>query len=219
MGAYGQTTSTMSQGGVPGGGVVKLMRQMPSVECKFFDTNIAVNGVKQTWTQIDNLNVLAGIVQGTGASQRVGRKIKVVGIVIRYDFFYGVGSVCFDLIRDKQCNGIVATATQIYSQPTSYGGLPNPFEESRFQFLKRTELRNPAQALTNQAGTPVITNGSISFVKKVAFTVEYNASTGLVTDLTSDNIMLYVNSTDFTTTGAGVVKNGVGTFRILYTDA
>uniref|UniRef100_UPI004047FA5D hypothetical protein n=1 Tax=Algoriphagus sp. TaxID=1872435 RepID=UPI004047FA5D len=115
MGAYGGggPASSMSQGGVPGGGVVKLKKQIPSVECKFFDSPIAIIGVPSTWTQIDNTFVLSGIVQGTGPSQRVGRKIKVVGIVIRYDFSVGAGAYCFDLVRDKQCNGVSATAAQI----------------------------------------------------------------------------------------------------------
>jgi len=204
----------MSQGGVPGGGVVKLIRQIPSVECKFFDSPINVIGVAQTWTQIDNNAILAGITQGTGPSQRVGRKIKVVGFVIRYAFNTDTGPYCFDLVRDKQCNGVGATNAQIYTTPADYNSLPNPFEETRFQFLKRMESFNPAQGSSGVVAAAC----SISFMKKVAFTVEYNGTTGNVADLTSDNVQLYVNNTigGFV---AGVRPLGTGTIRVLYTDA
>jgi len=200
----------MSQGGVPGGGVVKLKKQIPSVECKFFDTPIAVAGVAGTWTQIDNNQLLSGIIQGTGPSQRVGRKIKVVGFVVRYDFSVAAGAYCFDLVRDKQCNGVAAQPGQIYSAPTSYSSLPNPFEETRFQFLKRVESYNPAQTEN------LIAECSISFVKKCAITVEYNATTGAVSDLTSDNVQLWCNNSNVT---QGVQRITNGTIRVLYTDA
>ena len=220
MGAYGGggPASSMSQGGVPGGGVVKLKKQIPSVECKFFDSPISIAGVTQTWTRIDNNALLSGIIQGTGPQQRVGRKIKVVGIVVRYAFQVNQGPYCFDLVRDKQCNGVAATAAQIYTNPNEYGALPNPFEETRFQFMKRLENYNPAQA------SPAVTNTacSISFVKKCSITVEYNGTTGAVADLTSDNVQLYCNSAQvgalagITNTGAGAER---GIIRVLYTDA
>ena len=214
----GPARSSMSQGGVPGGGVVKLKKQIPSVECKFFDTTINTPGVVNNWTQIDSNDILSGIVQGTGPSQRVGRKIKVVGFVVRLGFEVSAGGWVFDLVRDKQCNGVAATAAQIYSAPNRYGSLPNPFEETRFQFLKRMENYNSAQGaafvVPGVASTP--TNCAISFVKKCSITVEYNATTGNVSDLTSDNVQLYCNSTN---PGTPITPITTGTIRVLYTDA
>lgn len=216
----------MSQGGVPGGGVVKLKKQIPSVECKFFDTSLNLPGVVNNWTQIDAGDILSGIVQGTGPSQRVGRKIKVVGFIVRLAFSVAPGGYVFDLVRDKQCNGAAATAAQIYSVPNRYGSLPNPFEETRFQFLKRMENYNPAQALpNNQAanGGTFPTECTISFLKKVAMMVEYNATTGNITDLTSDNVQFYCNSTSAvvgaTTQPLPITPITTGTIRVLYTDA
>ena len=203
----------MSQGGVPGGGVVKLKKQIPSVECKFFDTSLNTAGVANNWTQIDAGDLLSGITLGAGPSQRVGRKIKVVGFVVRLGFTTGPGAWCFDLVRDKQCNGVAATAGQIYSAPNRYGTLPNPFEETRFQFLKRMENFNTAQALIATGNTECC----ISFVKKVAITVEYNANTGAVSDLSSDNVQLWCNNTNTAT--AGITPITTGTIRVLYTDA
>jgi len=207
----------MSQGGVPGGGVVKLQKQVPSVECKFFDTSLTTAGLANTWQQIDSGAILSGIIQGTGPSERVGRKIKVVGFVVRLGFNVSPGAWCFDLVRDKQCNGIAATNIQIYGTgANNYGALPNPFEETRFQFLKRLENFNTAQAL-NINGAPLnLTECSVSFAKKVAMTVEYSASTGTVSDLTSDNVQLYCNSTG---TATPITPIGKGFIRVLYTDA
>jgi len=207
----------MSQGGVPGGGVVKLTKQLPSVECKFFDTSLTTAGVQNQWQQIDAGNILSGIVQGTGPSERVGRKIKVVGFVVRLGFSVSPGAWCFDLVRDKQCNGVASTSTQIYGVTVSnYGSLPNPFEETRFQFLKRMENFNTAQALTINGAPLNLTECCVSFVKKVAMTVEYSASTGTVADLTSDNVQLYCNSTG---TAAPITPITKGFIRVLYTDA
>ncbi|AXQ65664.1 MAG: putative coat protein [Cressdnaviricota sp.] len=222
MGAYGGggPASSMSQGGVPGGGVVKLKKQIPSVECKYFDTQLNTAGVVNNWTQIDSNDVLSGIVQGTGPSQRVGRKIKVVGFVVRLGFSTSPGGWCFDLVRDKQCNGVAATAAQIYTAPNRYGTLPNPFEETRFQFLKRMENFNTAQALANvTAAAAPLTECAISFVKKCSIMVEYNATTGAVSDLTSDNVQLYCNSTNNTAGATPVTPITTGTIRVLYTDA
>lgn len=209
----------MSQGGVPGGGVVKLQKQIPSVECKFWDTSLTTAGVNGQWTQIDSGAVLSGIIQGTGPSERVGRKIKVVGFVVRLGFSVAPGAWCFDLVRDKQCNGIAATASQIYSIVSAYGGLPNPFEETRFQFLKRMENFNTAQALLVNGAPLNTTECCISFVKKVSMTVEYNASTGNVSDLTSDNVQLYCNSTGLGANIQPITPILKGTIRVLYTDA
>ena len=218
MGAYGgggPASSSMSQGGVPGGGVVKLKKQIPSVECKYFDSPINAPGVINTWTRIDAGNVLSGILQGTGPSQRVGRKIKVVGFVVRYAFTTNGAPWSFDLVRDKQCNGAAATAAQVYTNVTDYSSLPNPFEETRFQFLKRMENYNSAQGATGAAQC------SISFVKKCAITVEYQATTGAVTDLTSDNVQLYCCSPSHAIdiTAPLPFGSGFGAIRVLYTDA
>uniref|UniRef100_UPI0040474924 hypothetical protein n=1 Tax=Algoriphagus sp. TaxID=1872435 RepID=UPI0040474924 len=131
----------------------------------------------------------------------------------------GAGAYCFDLVRDKQCNGVSATAAQIYSAPASYSSLPNPFEETRFQFLKRVESYNPAQQYAQGVGgggAPTFPECSISFLKKCSMVVEYNATTGAVSDLTSDNVQLYCNNTNV---GQGVRRITNGTIRVLYTDA
>ena len=209
--------SQMSQGGVPGGGVVKLRKQIPSVECKFFDTvwNPSVSTIS-LWQQVDLTNILCGIIQGAGPNQRIGRKIRVVGIVIRGCFatanVQGPATVwTLDVIRDKQCNGVVPTAAQIYTVGTDFTSLPNPYEETRFQFLHRFQQLNlGANSLIGEAVS------AVSKSIKCNFTVEYKDSTGAVSDLTSDNLVLFMNPGPGQTTSFAGLKNF---FRVLYTDA
>ena len=215
MGAYGgggpAYGGSMSQGGVPGGGVVKLRRQIPSVEVKFYDQQWGMNCGANTWT-LGSAVPLAGILQGTGPSERVGRKIKVCGIIIRGTCTLPQASPwTVDVVVDKQCNGVAATAAQVYANPLDFTSFPNPFEETRFRFLKRFQSFNPAQATPVPGGAPV--EQAISLAIKTNFTVEYNASTGAVTDLTSDNLMI------FNCSPQPMTNLNRCLIRILYTDA
>jgi len=203
----------MSQGGVPGGGVVKLMKQIPSVECKFFDHPLVVGTFPVGWTDISTQagpqTPFSQIVQGTGPSQRIGRKIRVIGIVVRLIAIANGAPLAFDLVIDKQCNGAVAGAGQVYLTPGDPASFPNPFEETRFQFLKRVENKNYALAL-NGAG-----EFTVSYTVKCNKMVEYQTSTGAVGDLTSDNLTMFACATS----GAVAQKIQSGQIRVLYVDA
>lgn len=189
------------------------MKQVPSVEAKYF--NLAFNTSSSgNFTQLDNGTILAGIIQGTGNSQRVGRKIRVLGFVMRMAFTHAPGSYTVDLVRDKQCNGAAMANTEVYDDTfagASVRALPNPLYEKRFQFIKRVESYNPSQAVQPTAGTNLSYN-LISYSKKVNFTVEYDASTGAVTDLSSDNMAIWA-------AGTSTLTNVTGIIRVLYTDA
>ena len=216
MGAYGgggpAPLSSMSQGGVPGGGVVKLKKQIPSIECKFFDSPITCTTAPANfWQQVDSGAILSGIVQGTGPSQRIGRKIKVVGLIIRCAFDIAPTAWVLDVVRDKQCNGAQATAAQVYTLPFEFTSLPSPFEETRFQFIKRFQQQNFVNVAPGAA-----TAQMVSKALKCNFTAEYNATTGAVTDLTSDNIQVYMNTLNTT---AAAIANVRSVIRVLYTDA
>jgi Satellite tobacco necrosis virus coat protein. len=203
----------MSQGGVPGGGVVKLLKQIPSVECKFFDLPLTAGTFATGWSDISTqggpTSPFSGIVQGTGPSQRIGRKIRVIGIVVRLIAIANGAPLAFDLVVDKQCNGTTAATNQVYLTPADPASFPNPFEETRFQFLKRVENKNYALAL-NGAG-----EFTVSYTVKCNKMVEYNATTGAVGDLTSDNLILFACATST----AVLQKIQSGQIRVLYVDA
>ena len=214
MGGGPAPYSQIDQGGIPGGGVVKLIRQIPSVEVKFFDSLLVPNTAVNVKTLVSATTCLSGITQGTGNGQRTGRKIKVIGVVLRLAV---VNTFCtpytLDLVRDKQSNGAVPANTTVYTG-TQWDSLPNPLFEDRFQFLKRVENLNFSQAQGAGLGAGTSTIG-ISFSKKCRFEVEFNATTGAVTDLSSDNLLVWLSSTGSLTNAA----DESGTLRILYTDA
>jgi len=205
----------MSQGGVPGGGVVKLIRQIPSVEVKFADVPLVIGTFPFGWTDIStgavaaNISPFSIITQGTGPSERVGRKIRVIGILVRAVCESAGAPMSFDLVIDKQCNGVTATAAQVYSTPAAPDSFPNPFEETRFRYLKRVENKNNALA-ANAVGQYLV-----SYQVKTSIVVEYNANVNTVSSLTSDNLILFACSC---TTGA-LQKIVGGQIRVLFVDA
>lgn len=206
--------ANIDQAGIPGGGVVKLIRQIPSVEVKFYDSAVIPTTAINVKTLVSDPTCLSGITQGTGNGQRTGRKIKVIGVVLRVGI---VNTYCtpytLDLVRDKQSNGAVPANTTVYTG-TQWDSLPNPLFEDRFQYLKRVENLNFSQAQGAGLGAGTSTVG-ISFSKKCRFEVEYNASTGAVTDLSSDNLLVWLSSTGSLTNAA----DAAGVLRVLYTDA
>lgn len=126
----------MSQGGVPGGGVVKLIRQIPSVECKFSDHPLLTGTFATGWTDVStsatNISPFSFIIEGTGPNARIGRKIKVIGLVVRLVCESSGAPLSFDLVRDRQCNGVAATAAQVYTTPADPASFPNPLEKPDF---------------------------------------------------------------------------------------
>ena len=212
-GGGGPARSSMSQGGVPGGGVVKLIKQIPSVECKFYDYPLTVGTFPVGWTEVSSNtggnSPFAQIVQGTGPSQRIGRKIRVIGIVVRLIAVANGSPLAFDLVIDKQCNGAPATVAQVYSTPADPASFPNPFEETRFQFLRRVENKNYALANSGQG------EFTVSYTVKCNKVVEYNATTGNISDLTSDNLYMFACATS--TLAAQKIQSGQ--LRVLYVDA
>jgi len=204
----------MSQGGVPGGGVVKLIKQIPSVEVKFSDLPLTVGTFPFGWTDIStqagNISPFSLITFGTSPLERIGRKIRVIGIIVRAVCESAGAPMSFDLVVDKQCNGVTATAAQVYTTPADPSSFPNPYEETRFRYLKRIENKNNALAV-NAVGQYLV-----SFQVKTNLMVEFNNGGGqTVANLTSDNLILFACSC---TTGA-LQKIVSGQIRVLYVDA
>lgn len=142
---------------------------------------------------------LVGIIQqGTGESQRVGRKIVLRKVLCR-------GAVNLDgtglndasdvvrimLVKDKQTNGAVAAVTDILEddQVLSFNKLEN---KGRFTILKEVivEVNSTAAAYD---GTNVVHNiGTkyFSFFHECNIPIEYSGNGGTVADLTTNNVFL-----------------------------
>jgi hypothetical protein len=174
---------SISQGGVPGAkAYVPRQLYSPPPELKYFDINLS-SGTGTSW-QILSTQALCSIVQGTGPQQRIGRKIRVKGVVFRATSTLGVSTnnawnpYTIDFIWDKQANGGTPLIGAIY-QNGAPQNLPNPDNDERFEFVKRYSKDDPNSNFQ-------IINTSFKCNKLIT----YDGSTGAVADLTSNNLLV-----------------------------
>lgn len=196
--------AAITQGGV-GGAVQRLTAGLPPPpEVKNRDTAVSLTYTSVgSWTAI-NTDAIYPITQGTGTSNRIGRKIRVLGVVLRINVnTTSVQPSTVDLVWDKSPNGALATVGQVYGG-SSRLSLPNPDYADRFQFLKRIE--------TNPSGntSSVMKNVTV----RMNHVVSFDANNGLIGDLESGNLILFGSF-------GGPVGTAVfeGTLRVLYVDA
>lgn len=200
---------SLSEGGVTGAHIVMRPAPLPPPqEVKFFDSrgNGVVTGAN--WTIISSAGVY-GCIIGGGPSQRIGRNIRIIGIVCRGTVDSTATGVAapwtLDLIQDNQCNSALATVDTMYTDLTDGNALPQPLYDSRYKFLKRVMNKDP-QSPYNQFDFKVKTN----------ILIEYKDTTGIggaITDLTSKNLyMTFTSPKDI----ASTVDYRL---RILYVDA
>jgi hypothetical protein len=178
-----RTSVNITQGGVPGANayVPRSLYAAPP-ELKYFDINLST-GTGTSWQILSNQS-LCSIVQGTGASQRIGRKIRVKGVVFRGTSTLGVSTnnawnpYTIDFIWDKQCNGASPVIGSIYVNGAAQN-LPNPENDERFVWQKRYAKNDP--------------NSNFQLIDtsfKCNKLITYDGSTGSLTDLTSTNLLV-----------------------------
>lgn len=188
----------------------------PVQEVKYKEFTTATNFQPATngWAFL-NTTLLSTIIQGTGPNDRIGRNIRVVGVVVRalvntdITGFFSPSSM--DLVWDNQFNGILPGVSEIYNSTlppnvaTATGhSLPNPLFDQRFKFAKRVQIKNPNSALN-----------LVDFNYTCNKIIEYKASTltGAITDLSASNIYL-----TFCSPGDSAPQIDYS-LRILYVDA
>ncbi len=164
---------------------------------KFFDTVKAATAAATTGT-ISNLS-LNLIPQGVTESQRIGRKCTIKSLHIRGEYTLPTTSTpasTTDRVRtiiylDKQTNGVTATVTGILESAAinSFNNLAN---QSRF-----TILSDKTFSMNMTAGAYDGTNdqfGKISrpfmYNKKCNIPIEFDSTTGAITEIRSNNLGL-----------------------------
>lgn len=195
-----RTSVNITQGGVPGANayVPRSLYAAPP-ELKYFDINLST-GTGTSWQILSNQS-LCSIVQGTGASQRIGRKIRVKGVVFRGTSTLGVSTnnawnpYTIDFIWDKQCNGASPVIGSIYVNGAAQN-LPNPENDERFVWQKRYAKNDP--------------NSNFQLIDtsfKCNRLITYDGSTGSLSDLTSTNLLVtYVCPFDADPTMVAVMR-------------
>lgn len=187
-----------------------------SIEKKFHDMDDSL-----TVTGAGKVVCLNNIPQGTSDKQRVGAKITIKNINVRYscnlDPVAGSGAVGGNarvmIVLDKQANGAQATVIDVLKDREGaknnllvYRNLDN---DERFQVLydKFTNLNyNMSQTLTNEHVGPVK-----KINKKVNIPISFSSVSGEITEIRSNNLfLLVITSHDSMATDYSI--------RIKYTD-
>ncbi len=165
-----------------------------SGELKFFDIDVDDGVVSVTGDIIDSVNELA---QGTQEQQRIGRNCVITNIGWRFRVSLPSSTaknLTSDVVRvimylDKQCNGATATVTGIL-ESANYQSFNNLSNKSRFRTLSDMTYDLVARSgagngTANDFGEDVISG---SFFKKVNIPLEFDGTTGAITEIRSNNI-------------------------------
>jgi len=165
-------------------------------EVKFFDSVFPTAGIPAGPASLIDPTIV-NMVNGTGPNDRIGRRVKVLKIDYSFSVVCGGAGLGlssdafrFDLWLDKQSNGAAPGPADLYTTAAVPGTaqMVNVLNEKRF---KRLYSKVQSVNSQNAAGIGAVTTdirykfeGSI-YPKVV---LEYDASTGNITDLTSSNL-------------------------------
>lgn len=188
-------------------------------ELKFFDSSHVDGTVSVTGSIANSINLVS---QGIAENQRIGRKIVIRAINMRW--FYnlqfqqdqpdigGGDTLRIIVFMDKQANGATALVTDILetAQIESYRNLAN---KNRFEVLMdRKYTLNRMIAVTdgtNTSTTPLLQKHD-QWSKKVNIPIEYDSTAGAITEIRSYNVgILYISQN-------GLVGVGTQQTRIRY---
>lgn len=179
-------------------------------EIKSFDVATATYGCDSNTPSITSICVP---VQGTGFTNRIGTRIKVINVQVRgyvasnlartqtgaADGNIPSHQVRATIVLDYQPNGAAPGITDIFTNTGPVGGL-NLNNRDRFKILKeKTFSIDPyivsTTVATEEYATAVNQTKSVKMFKKCDIPVYFNAgNAGTVSDLSSNNILLVLQS-------------------------
>lgn len=170
-------------------------RYKSGLELKFRDFNTDMPTMASAGTIRESFCTIA---QGTGESNRIGRKCVIKSINWRFKIELpittGTSAQPSDVVRiilylDKQTNGAAATVTDILENAL-YQSFNNLANKSRFRTLmdRTYDMNYTAAAGDGAANDWAATKVSDTFFKKCNIPLEFDGTTGLITELRSNNI-------------------------------
>ena len=189
-------------------------------ELKFFDDAGIANTITSLWTV--HQTSINDIAQGTGESERVGRKITIRSVNCKgwmvapssSNFLLTAARVRLVLVQDKQCNGSVIAPLDVFetSNIDTYRNLAN---SGRFNILfdKTWNLNYKAAGGDGVTNATVATGQYFRFNRKVFMPIEFDGPTGGLTEIQSNN-MAWMSISD-----SAEDKDLDYQFRIRYTDS
>ncbi len=187
-------------------------------ELKFFDTSINDAVISGTMT-INNLTIVP---EGTGESERIGRKFHIHRISILYglqlpaatDASKTTDTVRCMLVQDRQTNGAQFVATDLIDSDVlnSFNNLAN---KNRFKVLYKQEYTLKAGGAAPSGASFIFSEDRayLRFTLNVSIQIEYDNSltTGVIATVKSNNIYWVTQS------NTGICE-GIGLARIRFTD-
>lgn len=165
------------------------------------------------------------IPQGTTQSERIGRKVVIKKIILKYKIILNESdssTTTNDYLRwivyqDKQCNGATATAANILALIGGHGVLSNRnlTESGRFIILKDIKTAITSEAsIYQEVATNLVNMEKEKWEEhyiECNIPVEFDSTTGAITEIRSNNIGYLLIS-------ANGLLDVISTFRIRYTD-
>jgi len=156
-------------------------------ELKYVDYQLAAQDISATWTggELDPATTLClnTVTQGTGESQRIGKKITMTGVTIK-GFIYNAASesigapssdaLCrIALVLDAQTNKAQLNAEDVFEVDPTVDFVAHREQEytQRFQVLKDKIIRLPtSNALMNEGAANLFAVGQVM----IPFKINYN---------------------------------------------
>jgi len=176
-----------------------------SVEKKYYDVHREVPGTSMDTGFMIQLNTVP---QGTGDTQRIGNKMTIKNINVRYRYRLdtAVNRGCVlrvMLVQDLQCNGEEAETGDILDgwfdqaeppvfQPPNIQSFRNLDNDERFKILydKFTTVNHDLVTSAGASDQAVSTVKKIN--KKCSIPINFNNTTGAITEIRSNNIFLFL---------------------------
>ncbi len=147
--------------------------------------------------------IINAIPQGTTEVQRIGRKCTIRSIGWRFACTLPNSTTSANtsdvvrvmMILDKQCNGALPANTDIV-ESSDYQSFNNLGNKNRFRTLfdKTYDLTTSAgggDGTTEDYGEDILTD---SFFKRVNIPIEFDSTTGAITEIRSNNIIVMLGS-------------------------
>lgn len=175
-------------------------------ELKFHDVDANVTVQDLSAGIIINTSSINLIPQGTTESTRIGRKctlkaINFRGVLLLNETAATVltspQTVRIMLVKDAQCNGAAPTVTGVLETADylSYNNLAN---KSRFHTLfdKSIQLNVQGAAGNGTANDSAARRYPVSFYKRCNIDLEFDNTTGAITEIRSNNLFLLIIASD-----------------------
>lgn len=170
-------------------------------ELKFFDLLATNAAVDSTWEVMEDS--IHHIAQGTGESERVGRRIILTKILLRYTFSLksiqnqGPGATSGgDTVRivvywDKQANGATATGAQLFVDTDELNTYRNMANNRRFKILMDRFVSLNPQSISENTDNLFSAQRNIAhgqWFKSCRIPIEFSSTTGAMAEIASNNI-------------------------------